>query len=320
MADMKSPLLLAVKFGGERKTDSFSDAFGERKVIDLNDGSDHPDLFHGVKYAIVWKPDASLFARLPDLEIIFSAGAGVDHILQAKDVPDLPIVRFVDHTLTTRMSEWVCLQCLSHLRQVKRYDRDQSNSIWNERPQPEAKEITVGVMGLGVLGQDAIMKLKMLGFNVVGWSRTKKQIPGIMCFGQNELDAFLTQCHFVVNLLPLTPLTEGFFDRTLFSKLNAHEEIDTPVFINAGRGRSQNEQDIVSCLQDGTLGGVSLDVFESEPLSPDSALWSHPAAILTPHVAASSDATAISHHVNAQIERYEAGKPLEYLVDRKAGY
>lgn len=320
MVDPKSPLLLAVQFAGERKSNSFSDAFTDRKVIDLNDGSKHPDIFHGVKYAIVWKPSAELFSRLPDLEIIFSAGAGVDHILQSKEVPDLPIVRFVDPTLTTRMSEWVCLQCLSHLRQVKRYDASQSNRNWHEHPQPDAAEITVGIMGLGVLGQDAAQKLKMLGFDVIGWSRSKKQIDGIKCFDKNELDVFLGKCHFVVGLLPLTPETTGFFNRSIFSRMKSHPEIATPVFINAGRGGSQVESDIVSCLEDRTLGGVSLDVFEQEPLATDSALWNHPGAIITPHVAASSDATAISHHVNKQIQHHEAGAPLDHLVDKKTGY
>lgn len=320
MVEQKSPLLLAVQFGGERKSDSFSEAFTDRDVINLNDGTHHPEIFHGVKYAIVWKPDAKLFARLPDLEVIFSAGAGVDHILQSKDVPNLPIVRFVDPTLTTRMSEWVCLQCLSHLRQIKQYDASQTKQNWNERAQPEAKEITVGIMGLGVLGLDAARKLKMLGFTVIGWSRTKKLIDGIECFDQSETDTFLARCHFVVGLLPLTPDTISFFNQPLFSKLKSHPEIATPVFINGGRGGSQVEADIISCLEDETLGGVSLDVFEQEPLSPDSPLWNHPTAIITPHVAASSDATAISHHVNRQIQRYEAGEPLEHLVDRQIGY
>lgn len=316
----KSPVLLAVKFEGERQQDCFADAFNDRAVIDLNDGTEKPEIFHGIKYAVVWKPDYTLFSRLPDLEVIFSAGAGVDHILQYEALPDLPIVRFVDQTLTTRMSEWICLQCLMHLRQQRKYDGDQSSKTWFGRPQPEAKEITVGIMGLGILGQDAVNKLRVLGFNVIGWSRTKKQIDGVRCFDASETSKFLNQTDFLVGLLPLTQETTGLFKRSVFEQLHRNEEIDTPVFINAGRGGSQIEDDIIACLEDGTLGGVSLDVFETEPLSPESGLWDFPQAVLTPHIAANSDVTAIGLHVHRQIERYENGDPLEYLVDPGLGY
>lgn len=316
----KSPLLVDVKFDTLRKQDSFSRGMPDREIIDISDGSRPDEMFVGVKYAVVWKPERSLFERLPDLEVIFSAGAGVDHVLGRDGLPDLPIVRFVDPTLTNRMSEWVCLQCLMHLRQQRNYDAAQRQHIWQERPQPEASEITVGIMGLGILGQDSAKKLRTLGFNVIGWSRTEKIIEGMDCYAGEELDEFLTRTHFLVGLLPLTEETRGMFNRELFAKLRGHDEIAAPVFINAGRGGSQVENDIIACLEDGTLGAVSLDVFETEPLSKDSPLWDLNNAILTPHMAATSDIGALAAHVGRQIERHENGQPLENVVDRQAGY
>jgi glyoxylate/hydroxypyruvate reductase A len=93
-----------------------------------------------------------------------------------------------------------------------------------------------------------------------------------------------------------------------------------PVLINAGRGGLQNEADILSCLDDGTLGAVSLDVFATEPLPPDSPFWTHPKVVLTPHNAADTDADEISKYVARQIERFEAGEQLENLVDPARGY
>ena len=93
-----------------------------------------------------------------------------------------------------------------------------------------------------------------------------------------------------------------------------------PVFINAGRGQTQVEKELVECLQDGTLGGASLDVFETEPLPAASQLWGLDNVVVTPHVAASSDVIALGRYVDGQIERYESGKPLENIVDRNAGY
>jgi glyoxylate/hydroxypyruvate reductase A len=315
-----SPILLDIKHDSLRKSDGFTGVFADRRIIDLNNGAEHPAVFPHVKYAVVWKPDPSLFDRLPDLEVIFSVGAGVDHIFRLPMLPDVPVVRFVDQTLTTRMSEWICLQCLMHLRQQRKYDANQHHHRWQELAQPEAGEITVGIAGMGVLGQDAARKLAMLGFKVNGWSRSKKQIAGIRCYEGPELDAFLSETDFLIGLLPLTDATTGFFNRTVFSKLRVHKEIAAPVFINAGRGGSQHEADIISCLRDGTLGGVSLDVFETEPLANDSPLWDFDQAILTPHIAAVSDIVALGKHVHQQIIRHEAGLELQYLVDRSLGY
>lgn len=315
-----SPLLVDVKAESIRKFEALGRVITDREIIDFNNGARQADRYPGVKYALVWKPESSLFDKLPDLEVIFSLGAGVDHIFAADHVPDVPIVRFVDHTLTTRMSEWICLQCLSHLRQSRKYDGLQRQRNWEELPQPQASEITVGIMGMGVLGQDAARKLKMLGFNVIGWSRTAKKIDGIDCFDASELDGFLGKSQFLVGLLPLTKETTGIFNRKLFERLARNEEISTPVFINAGRGGSQIEADIISCLEDGTLGGVSLDVFENEPLDEHSPLWGYDNAILTPHAAAVSDVEALARHVARQIARHESGQGLENLVDRSLGY
>lgn len=311
---------MSVSFTAAEKLGNIRDGLDGRPVIDWANG-ERPDSLTGVKYALVWEFDHDLFDRMPDLEVIFSAGAGVDKIMTNPALPDdVPIVRFVDHTLTTRMSEWVCLQCLMHLRQQRRYDEQQRSRKWQEVTQPQASEITIGIMGMGVLGQDAAQKLRMLGFNVIGWSRNKKQIDGIECFDENETDAFLASTHYLVGLLPLTDATRGIFNRGVFEKLARHPVLPSPIFINAGRGGSQMEIEINSCLEDGTLGGISLDVFETEPLSSDSPLWQFDNAILTPHVAANSDVIALGRHVENQIKRYENGDGLEYLVDRYVGY
>lgn len=314
-----APILLAMVEESLRGMEALDEGLSGHQIIKV---SEQPadKVFHGVRYAMVWKPDRQLFTRLPNLEVLFSIGAGVDHIFRAEFVPDVPIVRFVDHTLTTRMSEWVCLQCLMHLRQQRFYDARQRQCDWHEFTQPQAGEITVGIMGLGVLGQDAAGKLKTLGFDVIGWSRTDKDIEGLETFSQAGLDAFLARTDFLVGLLPLTKETTGMFNRDVFSKLHRNGEIASPVFINAGRGGSQVETDIVTCLEDGTLGGVSLDVFEAEPLPADSPLWGFENAILTPHVAAVSDMGAFGRYVARQIDRHVSGQPLENVVDRSLGY
>jgi glyoxylate/hydroxypyruvate reductase A len=137
---------------------------------------------------------------------------------------------------------------------------------------------------------------------------------------KDGLGAFLARTDILVCLLPLTPDTQGILNRSLLSRLARDGRLGGPVLINAGRGGLQVEQDIVSCLEDGTLRAATLDVFEAEPLSADSPLWSHPAVTVTPHNAAMSDPESIGAQIADQIRRYEAGEPLRNVVDRRAGY
>jgi len=312
-------LLLDINFDSTSDFDCFANAMSGREICNwrVNKNIDRSS----VKYAVVWKPDLGLLASLPNLEVIFSAGAGVDHIFEDTKLPkNIPIVRFVDPDLRDRMSEWVVLQCLMHLRQQRSYDRNQRQHSWQELAQPIASEVRVGVMGLGELGKDAALKLKMMGFRVSGWSRSKKNIKNIPTFaGDNDFNEFLCQSDIIVNLLPLTNKTTGILGRDLIEKLPQNGAIK-PVIINAGRGGSQIEADIIKALQKGILGGVSLDVFEQEPLSESSALWDIENAILTPHVAAVSSMPALASYVAQRIEIFEANGSLTNLVDTKSGY
>ncbi|MGC4002207.1 MAG: NAD(P)-dependent oxidoreductase [Pirellulales bacterium] len=176
-------------------------------------------------------------------------------------------------------------------------------------------------MGMGVLGTDAARKLKALGFNVLGWSKTHEGHRRRRKLSTADgLDEFLGRTDILVGLLPLTAETRDLYDMTLFRKLRRSGALGGPFFVNAGRGGSQVEADLATALTDGTLKGASLDVFQSEPLSADAPFWSMPNVILTPHCAANSDPAALFAYVERQIDRFENGQPLENIVGREAGY
>jgi glyoxylate/hydroxypyruvate reductase A len=316
----KSPVIIDLRFHPEQVREGLKHAFAGREVINRADPASRDKDLSRARYAVLWKPLDDLFLRATGLEVLFSGGAGVDHVLTLPGLPDLPLVRFVDATLTTRMSEWIVMQCLMHLRQHVAYERQRAKKLWAPIVQPEASELTVGIMGMGVLGRDAARKLKVMGFNVVGWSKSKKAIEGIETFAGTELDAFLARTDILVGLLPLTDETRGIFNAGLLSKLRRGGPLGAPVFINAGRGGSQVEADIIAALEKGVLKGVSLDVFETEPLPASSPLWTMDTVLMTPHSAADSDVGALFAHVERQIERFEKGEPLEHLVSRDAGY
>lgn len=275
-----------------------------------------------IRYALVWKPEPGVLASLPNLEVVFSIGAGVDNVLSDTQLPNVPLVRFVDPNLTMRMSEYVCLHVLLHQRRMLDYREFQQEGQWKEVwPQPGANEIRVGVMGLGVLGQDACEKLAMLGFQVAGWSRSQKEIPGIECFaGDEAIGAFLARTDILVSLLPRTPETEGVLNAELFAGLAQGGLLPGSILINAGRGKLQVEADILAALEKGDLWAASLDVFEEEPLPGSSPLWKHPRVVITPHNASISDDRAVCRYVLEQIRDYESGKPLENVVDLNRGY
>jgi len=274
-----------------------------------------------IAYACVWKPPPGLLARFSNLKAIFSLGAGIDHLTGDPDLPAAPIVRIVDRDLTARMTEYVVLHVLLHHRRLPLYRAQQREKIWHEHPQPAASEVAVGILGLGVLGRDAAAVLARIGFRVAGWSRTAKQISGIETFhGEKALDAFLARTEILVCLLPHTRATQGILNLGLLRKLKRAGALGGAYLVNAGRGRLQVDADILAALEEGTLAGASLDVFPTEPLPPESPLWTHPNVIITPHNAAVSDPRALARNILAQIERFERGLPLDHVVDRAAGY
>jgi glyoxylate/hydroxypyruvate reductase A len=274
-----------------------------------------------VHYAAVWKPVPGELAAFPNLKVIFNLGAGVDALMADKTLPGVPLVRVSVADLTDRMAEYVVLHVLMHHRQELYLRESQRVRRWAPKYQWPASAISVGIMGLGTLGANAAEVLTRIGFRVAGWSRSAKQIEGVECFhGEDGLETFLRRTDILVCLLPLTPDTRHLLNRNIFARLNRTGPMGAPVLINAGRGGLQNEADLLACLDDGTLGAASLDVFSQEPLPADSRFWTHPKVVLTPHNAADTDPDEISKYVARQIERFEAGAALENVVDRNRGY
>lgn len=289
--------------------------------IDVRVWPDRMGRIEDIAYCAAWLPPPNVLNSLPNLKLILSLGAGVDAILRDPTLPDLPIVRVNDPDLTGRMTEYIVLQVLMHHRQQRRIDANQKLKKWDSFPTHAAPALSIGIMGLGVMGQDSAQKLRMLGFRVAGWSRSRKELPGIDCYaGPEEFDAFLGRTDVLVSLLPATAETDGIINRAMLRKLSRQGPFGAPYLINAGRGRQQVAEDILAALDAGELCGAALDVFVPEPLPPDSPFWSHPKVTVTPHLAADSDPETICAYVARQIERHGRGLPLDNLVDRTRGY
>ena len=270
-----------------------------------------------IDYALVWKPPHGDLARYPNLRLVISLGAGVDHLFDDPDLPaEVPICRVVDRMLTMRMTEYVVLHVLRHHRQQRAYDAQQRARTWHWLGEPAAAERKVGVMGHGVLGADAADKLVRLGFDVAAWSRSPKQQAGVESHaGPDGLVPFLGRTEILVCLLPLTPQTTGIINRQTLAALPRGA-----CLVNAARGGHVVEDDLLAALDQGHIAEATLDVFAAEPLAPEHRFWSHPRVTVTPHVASVTDPTSVADFVVEQIRRIEAGEPLQNLVDPKVGY
>jgi glyoxylate/hydroxypyruvate reductase len=270
-----------------------------------------------IEYALVWRPEPGLLASLPNLRLILSLGAGVDHVLRDPQLPrGVPIVRLVDPYLIDAMSEFVVLQVLRLHRQDLDYRAQQQAEIWRELGQKNACERKVGILGFGEIGQDTGRKLAALGFPVLGWGRRNRTLTGAETYaGPEGLSQLLPQSEILVCLLPLTRETEGILCARTFTALPRGAGL-----VNAGRGGHLVEDDLIPALDSGELSAAALDVFREEPLPPGHAFWHHPRILVTPHIAGITNPVTAAPVILDNIRRLEEGRPLLNQVDPEQGY
>ena len=270
-----------------------------------------------IEYALIWSMEAGALASLPNLKAIFSMGAGVDQILRDKQFPKrVPLFRLVDAGLKEQMSEYVIYGVLRWHRQMARYEEQQRAGEWRMLDAVHPSQRTVGVMGLGVFGSDAAAKLATLGFRVIGWSRTLKDLPNIRCYsGSQAFDAFLAESDILVNLLPLTNETRGLLNSKTFQGLPHGAAL-----IHLGRGGHLRDADLLDNIACGQISWAMIDVFPTEPLPSDHPLWSNPAVFITPHIAAQPVSDMALNFVIANLARFERGEEPLGRVDPDIGY
>ncbi|HEX3651562.1 MAG TPA: glyoxylate/hydroxypyruvate reductase A [Rhizomicrobium sp.] len=271
-----------------------------------------------IDYVLTFRPTHGILKSLPNLKVTFSLGAGVDGILDDPEYPaHVPLVRFVDRTLSREMAQYCVMHVLIHYRMQRVFDQAQAERKWRQALLPKRAEDTrIGILGLGEIGTLTAEGLRDLHFSVAGWSRTPRQVPGVESFaGKDELHAFLARSDILICLLPLTPETRGILNADLFAQLPQGAFV-----INVARGDHLVEADLIAALDSGHLSGATLDVFHTEPLPEESPLWSHPRITVTPHIAAISEPRVAAQYVADRIARFERGEPLDNIVDPERGY
>ncbi|MGT2515773.1 2-hydroxyacid dehydrogenase [Sphingomonas panni] len=269
-----------------------------------------------IRFLAAWTLPPGLIETLPNLEVLFSLGAGVDQ-LDLSQVPDhVTIVRLIEPNLADGMAEYVAMMVLALHRDLYAYADRQAERLWQPLPQMPARDRRVGVAGLGEMGRAALAALRPFGFPLSGWSRSPHDLPGVTCFhGPDGLRDFAAQTDILVNLLPLTPETRRILGAELFGRMPQGAAI-----VSAGRGGHLDAPALVAALDSGQLSRAILDVTPVEPLPTDDPLWTHPRIVVTPHVAAATDIDGSGKAVIANLRRHLAGEPMVGIVERDRGY
>lgn len=302
----------------------------QREIVDewmtylREEGLDFTPLFRepgqeptGARVAIVWTPPPELFDEESNLDVVFNVGAGVDAILAADVLPEhVSLVRLEDTGMGAKMAEYVIHAVAEITRNMGQFRDAQKQRVWAPTPHVYFEDWPVGILGLGVIGSQVAASIATLGYPVLGWSRRQRHFDGVESYaGTDGLDKFLASSRILVNVLPLTPETHGILNRDTFAKLLPGAHI-----INIGRGGHLVKDDLLACLDDGTLAGATLDVFQTEPLPADHPFWTHPAISVTPHISGTTNARLAMRQIAVKLRAWRAGTSFTGIVDRRAGY
>ena len=269
-----------------------------------------------VRYALAWKPFSGFFKPFRNLSLVVNLGAGIDSLVGRDDLPDVPIARLADQGMVAMMTSYVLFAVIRYARNIPSFEQAKLRSEWTYiHPRP-LHEIKVGVLGLGVLGSAAAAALASVGFDVRGWDRAEKSIPGVTCYRDPAYwDQFLSETEILVNMLPLTPVTRGMLGADVFRSLPAGA-----YFVNASRGEVVDEAALIDALRSGHLGGATLDAFAVEPLPRHHPFWTMDNVLITPHLASITVPEKAACDVAESIRRIRAGKPPLHQVDPRQGY
>ena len=297
-----------------------ADGLNERvdfKVIATGEQASDEDLGKAEILFAPGMPPGAL-AKMPKLKLIQSLTAGVDHWLSRKDLkPELPLSA-ARGTHRIQVPENI-LGALFHI--TKRYHQialAQAESRWQRSMSDTLAGKTLGILGLGTIGQQVAMKAAALEMRVIGTKRTPEAVPGVdKVYGFDDTDKVLAESDYVVVLLPVTPLTENLLNASRLAKMKP-----TAWLINFARGAVIVDADLIAAVNAKTIAGAVLDVFRIEPLPAEDPFWKTPNIYVLPHIGGFHPErdSWVAALLSDNIRRHLDGQPIRELVERDRGY
>ncbi|CAD6233314.1 GSCOCG00007128001-RA-CDS [Cotesia congregata] len=263
--------------------------------------------------------------KLSNIKWIQFTSAGVEELLGLSDDKNINFVvtRFVDSAYGLDMAEYVVMQIVAHERnQWKEYEA-QKKSFWSSDSMFGQRrllsDMTIGIMGVGNIGKIVARTLKHFNAKIWGLTRTipTTKEPYIDEYRTtSSLPEFLSNCHYIINIMPATPETDGLLNGDMLKNC----EENNAIFMNVGRGNIIKEDDLVNALENKWITAAILDVFEVEPLPSTSKLWTMPQVIISPHNACLARAESVAELFCNNYNKFTHGEPLLHLVNFQRGY
>ncbi len=289
--------------------------FKNERIISIDDVK----YFKNVEFAIVWNLPDVVLKKLTNLKIIFSQGAGVDHILNLPSYNNIPIIRLKDPAMGKRMANHVLSQILNFQLNLKKYSNSQQEKIWLDDIESHAplenNQLTIGILGAGYLGQYVANFLKKLNYKLIGYKKNKTNKNYGFKIYYNKLDEFIFSSDVIVSILPSTKKTKNLINKKFLTKMKTKS-----LLINVGRGITLNEKDLINFLKKEKNFYASLDVFENEPLPKSSKFWNHPNVTITPHIASITIVHSAVKQMHKIYKDYKKKGKIISDVNLKNGY
>jgi glyoxylate/hydroxypyruvate reductase A len=272
------------------------------------------DFIENAEIILSWQMPDDLLKRAKSLQWFSSMAAGNEDLVKNPYLPENVILTKAT-VYGEMMAEYVFAYLLYFSRNVSKHFGDQKSKIWDRKRPERLKGKVMGILGLGSVGKEIARRGKQFGMRILGVKRNPEPIRYVdQVFGLNELETLIPLVDVLVVALPLTPETYHFLGEEEISLMK-----EGAVLFNMGRGKTIDEMTLIRMLKSGKIRAV-LDVFETEPLPPESELWKLDNVIITPHVSGINIPEEICEEFIRNYRRWVKGKPLIGLVDRTKGY
>lgn len=269
-----------------------------------------------VEFIATWKPHKDYIKEFPNLKVVQSVGAGIDHLLHTEIPDSVKVTRIVDSALKQEMFEHVLACVMTSMKNLLTYHKDQLQQEWIPKNYTSIYETTITILGLGEIGKLVAERFVALGFRVKGWSNSQKNMNGVATFvGKEGLNSAIANTDFIVNILPLTTETESILNYKFFNQCSKQT-----VLINVGRGAHLVEKDLLIAIEEKQIKEAYLDVFREEPLPENHPFWSNKNIYITPHIASVTNATTALQQVATNYKKLKNMETLENEVSLDKGY
>jgi phosphoglycerate dehydrogenase-like enzyme len=315
---------LVISFGLEPEyLDRIRNTYPDVEVVVCRDRAQLPEAMTGAQALIGWGLTPELMQQSPELRWVYFSGAGVDGVLFPKLIESDIIVTNNSGVHAPHMAEYLLGMMLAFARGLPELMRAQLRHEWRGRDGLTVYELgrqTLGVVGLGDIGQALAWRAKAIGMRVIGSRRHPEGEPprGVdRLYGPGDLHQLLAEADHVAITLPLTDETRGLFGKPEFDAMKS-----TAFIYNIGRGPIIDSDALIAALRSGSIAGAGLDVTDPEPLPADSPLWDMGNVMITAHTSGGGPfywERGIELIVE-NIGRYIRDEPLLNLVDKRAGY